>query len=150
MSPDERVNYEEYVIKMGFDSKLKTYNDAKKVDTHTMKHAIENAFPLPMNQFYSTFVEIEGSKNPMFARYEVHQRVECTKNYVIRNDEESKDNSDLMNSEQPRKMHFEEESDEMAKINTFRSLTFYEYQIKISAFDSIENYLMEDEIVLFP
>ncbi len=83
MSAEEKEKYDEYVIKMGFDSKLKTYDNAKEIDSNTMKHAVENAFPLPMNQFYSTFVEIQGSSLPMFARYEVHQRVECTKNYII-------------------------------------------------------------------
>ena len=57
-----------------------------------MKHAVENAFPLPMNQFYSTFVEIQGSKQIMFARYEVHHRVACTKDYIIEKEEESKVN----------------------------------------------------------
>ncbi len=33
---------------------------------------------------------------------------------------------------------------------TYRSLTFYSYQIKISAFDSIENYLIDEEIAIFP
>ncbi len=75
MTPEEKERYEEYVIRMSFESKLKTYDDAKEIDDKTMEQAVENAFPLPMNQFYSTFVEVQGSPLPMFARYEVHQRV---------------------------------------------------------------------------
>lgn len=114
MGREERQKYDEYVIKMGFESKLKTYEDAKTIDSNNMKHAAENAFPLPMNQFYSTFVEVQGSKIPTFARYEVHQRVQCTKNYIISKDEESKENDadkgeEGLTTEKPRKLQFKEE-----------------------------------------